>query len=193
MAITGQVISALVQGPGTLYYGVYGTSTEPADSAVNAPPAASAGWTNIGFTSGGIQVVIDQQYAELDADQIVDSPGRRITKREVTVATSLAQPTLENMQQVMNGGTIATAAAWKSFDPASAVTATQPTYVPLILDGWTPEGNGFNRRFIARRALQTDKITIDYQKTKQTFFTAIWNLHYVDSTHAMFHMVDQLS
>jgi hypothetical protein len=192
-AITGQVISALVQGPGTLYSAVFG-AVEPADAAVNSAPLASAGWTNSGFTSGGIQIVIDQTYSELDADQIVDSPGRRITKREVTVGTQLAQPTLENLALVMNGGTVGTAAtAFKTFDPLTAISATQPTYYSIILDGWTPEGNGFNRRFIGRRSLSTDKITVDYKKDGQTFFSVLWNLHYVDSSHALFHMVDQLA
>jgi hypothetical protein len=191
MPITGQVISALVQGPGTLYYGIFGTAVDPADSGVNAAPVASANYTNAGFTSGGVQIVIDQTYTELDADQIVDSPGRRITKREVTVGTQLAQPTLENLALAMNGGTVATASAWKTFDPLTAISATQPTYYAIILDGWTPEGNGFNRRFIGRKVLSTDKITVDYKKDSQTFFTVLWNLHYVDSTHALFHMVDQ--
>jgi hypothetical protein len=193
MAIVGQTITALVQGPGTLYNAAFNT-TEPADSAVNIAPSASASggsWTNAGFTSGGIQLVIDQTYSELDADQIVDSPGRRITKREITVGTQLAQPTLENLALVMNGGTVATASAVKTFDPATAVSATQPLYNAIILDGWTPEGNGLNRRFIGRRVLSTDKITVDYKKDTQTFFSVLWNLHYVTSVIPLFHMVDQ--
>jgi hypothetical protein len=190
--ITGQVVSALVQGPGALYYTSY-PATEPADSAVNVAPP-SANYTNAGFTSGGIQIVIDQTYAELGADQIVDSPGRRITKRETTIGTQMAQPTLENFQLAMNGGTVtlASSSAYKTFDPAGAITATQPNYNALCLDGWTPEGNGFNRRFLARKVLMTDKITIDYKKDTQTFLSVIWNLHYVDSTHSIFHIVDQL-
>jgi hypothetical protein len=191
--ITGNVISALVQGPGQLYSGTYGVVVEPADALVNAAPAASANYTNNGFTSGGIQIVIDQTYSELDADQIVDSPGRRITKREVTVGTQMAQPTLENLALVMNGGTVATGANFKTFDPATAIAATQPQYSALLLDGWTPEGNALNRRFLGRRALSTDKITADYKKDSQTFWTVLWNLHYVDSSHALFHFVDQLS
>jgi len=192
MPIVGQVISALVQGPGTLYSGVFGVVVEPADGAVNAAPVASANYTNSGLTSGGIQIVITQTYAELDADQIVDSPGRRITKREVTIGTQLAQPTLENLSLSLNGGTVATASAYKTFDPLTAISATQPIYTALILDGWTPELNAGNRRFIGRRCLSTDKITADYQKDKQTFFSVIFNLHYVDSTHALFHITDQL-
>lgn len=192
MPITGQVISALVQGPGTLYSGTFGAVTEPADAAVNVAPPASGGFLNNGLTSGGIQIVITQTYVELDADQLVDSPGRRITKREVTVGTQLAQPTLENLSLTMNGGTVVTASAYKTFDPLTAITATQPNYYAFILDGWTPELNAGNRRFIGRRALSTEKITVDYTKDKQTFFTIMWNLHYVDSTHALFHMVDQL-
>lgn len=195
MAVQGQTISALVQGPGTLYSGVFGTAVEPADSAVNLPPPTSGAgaYANNGFTSGGIQIVVDQTYAELDADQIVDSPGRRITKREVTVGTQLAQPTLENLSLAMNGGTVGTSSsAFKTFDPLAAISATQPQYTALILDGWTPEGNALNRRFIGRRALSTDKITVDYKKDGQTFFSVLWNLHYVSSSLTLFHIVDQL-
>lgn len=185
----------LVMGPCSLYVGAYGVATEPADAAVNVAPVTSGGtgFAYVGDTSGGLTQEIDQTYTELDSDQIVDSAGRRLTKREVTVTTQLADVTLANLSLALNGGTIASGSGWQSYEPNYAASATQPGYSILVLDGWSPLGNGFNRRFIGRKALSTAKVTYAYKKDGQSFWTVAWNLHYVDSTHAPFHLVDQSS
>jgi hypothetical protein len=180
----------LVLGPGKLYTGAFG-ATEPADSAVNTSPAASA-WTDVGGTMGGMTVTVDQTYTELEVDQIVDSVGRRLTKREMTVTTSLAEQTLNNLSLILNGGTAASGSGWASFDPLTASSATQPTYIALLVDGWAP-GGAFNRRAIARRCLSTAKTEFLYTKDKQSVFACAFAAHYVSPSLAPIHWVDQTS
>lgn len=180
----------LVLGPGKLYTGAFG-ATEPADSAVNTSPAASA-WTDVGGTMGGLTVEVNQTYTELEVDQIVDSVGRRLTKREITVTTSLAEPTLNNLSLILNGGTTASGAGWSSFEPLTTTSATQPTYVALIVDGWAP-GGAFNRRAIVRKCLSTAKTDFLYAKDKQDVFACTFNAHYVSAAIAPIHWVDQTS
>lgn len=186
MALT---VSNLVMGPATLYTGAFG-ATEPADSAVNTTPAASA-WTDVGGTNGGLKLSIMQTYTELAVDQIVDSPGRRLTKRELKVTTTMAEPTLANLSLTLNGGTSATGANYANYDPNYATSATQPTYVALLMDGYAP--NSFRRRAIVRKALSTANVDTEYDQAKQTFFTVEWTTHYVTASIAPFHLVDQTS
>jgi len=180
----------LVLGPATLYSGAFG-ATEPADSAVNTTPAGSA-WTDVGGTNGGLTLTINQTYTELEVDQVVDSVGRRLTKRELDITTELAEPTLNNLSLVLNGGTQATGAGYATYDPITATSATQPTYIALLMDGWAPGGT-FKRRAVLRKCLSTAKVAFLYAKDKQNVFGVTWNAHYVSNSITPFHIVDQTS
>jgi hypothetical protein len=182
--------SNLVMGPATLYIGAFG-ATEPADSAVNAAPAASA-WTDVGATQGGVDITIKQDYKDLDVDQIVDVPGARLTSRKVIVATSLAEPTVNNLLYALNDGTAGSGTGYNKYDPAFASSATQPTFRALIIDGWAP-GGVYTRRLIVRKALSTVDVKMSYQKDKETVFSVSWDAYYVSSSIAPFHVVDQTS
>lgn len=179
----------LVQGPATLYGGAFG-ATEPADSAVNTTPQASA-WTDCGGTQDGVTLSIDQTYGELEVDQIVDRVGSRLTKRDFSIKTSLAEPTLNNLSLVLNGGTSASGSGYASFEPSFASSATQPNYKALLFDGWAPGASPFNRRVILRKTLSTDAVEMGYTKDKQTIFAVTFSGHYVSSAISPLHVVDQ--
>ncbi len=182
-------VANLIQGPGTLYRGVYG-ATEPADAAVNTTPQSSA-WTDVGGTSDGVTIEINREYAELAVDQIVDIPDRRLTKREFTISANLAEPTLENLAYVSNDTQPTSGSGFKKFEPTTTTAATQPTFVALLFDGYAP--SQFRRRVIGRRMLSTDSITFAYKKGDQTMFNVKWSGHYVSSTIAPFSITDQTS
>lgn len=186
MAVT---TTNLIQGPGTLYYGDFG-ATEPADSAVNTTPQASA-WSDLGGTQDGVTLNVDQTYSELEVDQIVTRVGSRMTKLDFSVETSLAEATLENLSIVLNGGTSASGSGWKSYEPNVGSSATQPNYFAVILDGYAPEQK--RRRFIGRKMLNTDSTKLAYTKDKQTLIPVKFTGHFVDSVTAPFHYVDETS
>lgn len=187
MAVTATNIT---QGPATMYTGAFG-ATEPIGTAVNTTPPASS-WTDVGGTQEGVKLSIDQTYVELEVDQIVDRVGSRLTKRDFTVATSLAEPTLENLSLSMNGGTAASGAGYKNFEPSFASSATQPAYKALLFDGWAP-GGAFNRRAIVRKVLSVKATEAAYTKDKMTIFAVEFAGHYVSSSIAPLHIVDQTS
>jgi hypothetical protein len=180
-------VTNLAQGPGTLYTGAFGT-TEPADAAVNTTPAAS-GWTDRGGTDGGIKLVMTQTFSELKVDQIVDSPGRRLVKRDFNLQTNLAEVTLENLSLAMNGGTAASGTGFKTLTPETASSATQPNYIAAILDAWGP--NQMRRRVIARKVLNISNVESAYQKDAQTFIPVDFAAHYVSANVAPFYIQDE--
>ena len=187
-------VTNLIAGPADLYVGAFG-ATEPADSAVGTIPA-SAAWTDMGGTNDGVKLGIDQDFFELEVDQLVDIPGSRLQKRTITVETSLAEPTFANMQIALNGGTITASAAFQSFDPVAGVTsATEPTYRAVILDGWAPSTTTpFRRRVIVRKVLSIEGIKeMAYKRDGQTFLPVKLKAHYVSNLILPFHVVDQLT
>lgn len=193
MAVT---VANLVQGPATLYVGAFG-ATEPADTAVNTGPSSVTGgvWTDLGGTVDGAELTIKQEYKELEVDQVVDIPGRRLVKRDLTVKTKLAEPTFQNLVYALNDGTTATGAGYKNYTPAFTDAATQPTYRALILHGWAAAagagGQSKRRMVILRRVLSSDDVELSYTKDKQTLLTVQWSVHYVDNSTAPFKIVDE--
>lgn len=188
MAVTALNLTA---GPGVLYTGAFG-ATEPADSAVNTSPSAST-WTDAGGTNDGVKVNITQDYFALDVDQVVDVPGRRLSKRDVQVETNLAETTLANLSLALNGGTVTASAAFSTYDPANDNAATQPTYKALLFDGWAPgaSAGGWNRRVVVRKVLSLEGTEPEYKKDGQTVFKITFGAHYVSSSIRPFRVVDQ--
>lgn len=179
----------LILGPAQLYTAVYG-ATEPLDTAVATAPDALV-WTDVGGTMDGLSLNINHEFTELTVDQIVDRLGSRLTKRDLTAKTSMAEPTLENLSLALNGATIASGSGYKSLEPNYATSATQPTYKALLIDGYAP--GSFRRRVIIRRVLNISNVETAYKKDGQTLFPVEFTAHYVSASVAPFHVVDQTS
>lgn len=187
-------VTNLVMGPGAFYQAAFG-AVEPADNVVNTAPPTSS-WTDLGGTLGGMTISVDQTYTELEVDQLVDSVGRRLTKREFSIATQLAEATLTNLSNSLNGssatsGSITGGGTYNTFEPLFATSATQPNYTALLVDGFGT--SSFRRRSIFRRSLSTAKVDQVLAKDKQTAYTVTFNGHYVSSVIAPIHVVDQVA
>jgi hypothetical protein len=179
----------LVLGPATIYVGAFGAA-EPADAAVNTTPASSA-WTDIGATLDGIDLVVVQNFKILDADQSVMALGARLTTRGLTVATKVAEATLNNMAMLLNAVPPVSGSGYSTLEPTVDTSATQPIYRALIVDGWAP--NSLRRRLIIRKTLSTDDIKSSYAKDGQTVYTVTWTAYYVTPSILPFKIVDQTS
>lgn len=181
-------VTDLIEGPATLYYGVFGAA-EPLDTEVNGTPAASA-WTDLGATQGGVKVSINQTYTEMEVDQIIDIAGSRLTKRVVMITTNLAQPTLDNLARVMNTTAPVTGAGFKKLEPSGDTSATQPAYSAILLDGYAP--NTKKRRVILRKTLSTEALDSEYKKDGMTLLPSGWKAHYVSSSIKPFAIIDEV-
>lgn len=200
--MTANVVN-LVQGPATVYIGTFDgtTAREPANALVNTTPATSA-WTDLGGTTDGVSLSINQEYKELEVDQVVDIPGRRLVKRDMSAKTNLAEPTLQNLLYSLNdvnGGSLGASGAGFAgyYEPAFTDSATQPTYRALLLWGWAPGGSGAGgttskRRMVhLRKVLSSDNVEFAYKKEDQTVFSVTWSVHYVSTSVAPFKIVDE--
>lgn len=179
-------VTNLIQGPGTLYYGPFGQA-EPLDSQVNGTPAAS-GWTDVGGTSDGVNLKVDQTWKALEVDQIVEVPGRRLTKREASIETNLAEPTLDLLAVSCNFSAPVTGAGYAYLEPGNDTSATQPIYRAFLFDGFAP--GGFRRRVFLRRGLNPESVELAYKKDDQTVIKVGFAAHYVSASVKPFRIVD---
>lgn len=167
----GVTSTNLIQGPATLYTGLFG-ATEPATIAT----APATGWTDVGGTKDGIEVSVNDEYASLTVDQILMDIERRRTGRQVTLKTTLAEATLANLALALNNA--APVAGVLNLDDGLAAFA--PKYTALLMDGIAP--GGFRRRVVIRKTLATDSVGVAYKKDDQTVIPVTWTAHWVSSS-----------
>lgn len=181
----------LLMGPGAIHNGDFG-ATEPADADISSnlqDTSVSGEWTDLGGTQGGVTLELTQEYAELEVDQVTDIPGRRRTKREFKINTSLAEPTLDNFIVAANGGTKTTGASFAAWEPDMDNSGEEPGYSALIFEGKAP-GN-FRRWAVARKVLNVAAIGMEHTKDGQTVVPTEFSCHYVDASTKPFRYIDQ--
>lgn len=74
--------------------GITGAGTSDAKEVLTTD---SANWTNVGFTSEGVEVSYEPDYGDVEVDQLLDSARVFKQSMRVTVNTTLAEATLENL------------------------------------------------------------------------------------------------
>lgn len=181
----------LIQGPATMYHGFFGTAVEIPSANINTTPAVSAGWRDTGGTLDGVTMEIEIEWSELLVDQVVDVPGRRMTKRDMSVNTQMAEGTLENLVASLNGGTSATGTGFKSYEPEMDNSAVDPDYSTILIDGIAD--NSRRRRIHARKTLQTESVESAYKKDEQWVIPGKFSTHYVSSSTPPFKITDATS
>ena len=169
----------LIQGPASLYYGAFG-ALEPL--TIDEEPGAA--WRDLGGTKDGVTMTIASEYAVLEVDQIVDEIGRTRTKRVVTIATNLAEATLENLALAMANG----APAAGVLEPDDGIEAFLPGYGAVLLEGIAP--GGFRRRGIFRKVLSTESVESAYKKDGQTLIPVTFTGHWVSQSIRPFRIED---
>jgi hypothetical protein len=182
----------LLQGPAVIYAGIFGV-TEP--TITPGPPqtfaAPTTGWVDVGATDGGLDLIINDDYSVLGVDQIIYEVERRRTKRVVQVKTALAEATLQNLAIALNNTAPTGGAGAYTFTPDDSSgfgVANAPAYQAFLFDGIAP--GGFKRRFIARKALATESVTMSYKKDGQTMIPATFTLHWISPSIKPFYLGD---
>lgn len=172
----------LAMGPGALYVGAFGAA-EPADTAVAlAAVPLNTDWTDVGGTLGGLTFTVSQQFKELEVDQLVEVPERRVTRREASFKTQLAEVTLANLVVALNSGTVTVGATGvpDTFVPANTDSSGTPNYKAIIFDG--AGAGGFRRRVIVRKVLSTENVDAQSAKDAQSVYPVTFTSHYVSSS-----------
>jgi hypothetical protein len=186
------------QGPAVLYWNAFGAQEPPdTNAAITQPPyvTGSSNYTDFGGTTGGVTFTVSHTYGQIKVDQLVDPIGARLTGRMIQVTFGLLEATLNNLYLALNQvANISPLTGVTTLDPITTSSATQPTYISLVIDGWAPTlgtGVAARRRVIVRKVLNDVKASAKYDMTNQVTWECTFTAFYVSGTIAPFHIQDQ--
>ena len=179
-----------------MYTAPFGTSVATYLGANPNSVAVAGPFVDIGGTTGGVTVEVDETMSDIHVDQLLDPVGARTTARTIQVTTTIMETELTNLQTVLNGttgATITSGSGWQELDLVTTTSATQPTYSVLLIDGWAPtlsSGAAAKRRFIVQKALSQPKISMKYDMTNQATVGVTFTAYYVSSSTSPFSIID---
>lgn len=188
----------LISGAAEIYFSTTASDSADWTGSVSLPtPVAtesmnktlndSDDWYAIGFTRDGVEVEYTPEFREVEVDQLLDAAAMRRTKQSVSVRTTLAEATLENLQTVwaLPSDALAQFATHSTgWDGESLVEGDKeialnegelgdvPNERSMAFVGQAPQKPGRNteRVYHVRRVLQTEASTHSLKRAEDTVF-----------------------
>lgn len=187
----------VLAGPGQLWYDTFAQAVEPADTDIGSPLGDT--WVDAGATDGGMTVTVNQNFFSMMVDQVPDSLGERLTDRSITVATNIAEGTLEALAIALNHDPAtaitedtATTPAWKKLDLEAGQDAMRPVELAIVVDGWAPGDAQLMRRVVLRRVNSVENVGSAWQKDGLYLIPVTFKALYVDSVTSPVSWTDEL-
>lgn len=143
------------------------TETTPGNGQYDVAPGS--GWAELGSTRGGVSITRNNTEDQLDVDQVYGSILGVPNEWEMTVATQLAETTLENIQLAWEGGVISlnTDAKERTLQLGNPLAYTQRRLAVLHQKTIGPAA-GLIRAGVFRNTTRSPQNSnLDYQKTGQ--------------------------
>lgn len=134
--------------------------------------------TAVGATSGGVKATRKQTMTDLEVDQIVGVIKKALSKDSMTVETTLAEATLDNLQIAWG----VTAAPVVATSPASTTLSvgveSSPVEHTLTFVGPCPPGTGSytTRTVTFHRAVNVTTADMDMQKDKEQGYKVTFDI-----------------
>jgi hypothetical protein len=168
------------------------TAGTTAATAMDAATGAD-GWRNVGFTSEGIEVQYSPDYGDIQVDQLLDTAKLFKQAMTVSVNTTLAEATLENLLfSFAQAGSTKDAATGAGADTAYAkgtggeslgleagALGAEPVERALVFIGNAPRsaaGVKRERLYHARRVLNVEASSHSYRRNEATVFPVSFRL-----------------
>jgi len=122
---------------------------------------AQTGWTDVGATKTGITITHNNTEETFDVDQILGDIDSRPVSYEQTVATALAEVTLENLQLAWEGGGISTVGGYRQMGVGEPAVYTRKRLAVVF-----QKANGKLRMHAFRKVQKSaQESAIPYNKT----------------------------
>lgn len=186
----------VIQGPARMFVAPYPVAN--IDNYLTADPSvtpvlSSDGFVDVGGTTGGVTVELDETIGNIVVDQILDPVGGRTTARTIQVTTTFMETHVANLQLALNGGTSTnnqTGDNYIGFDLSTQTSATQPLYSTIIVDGWGATVQDTSapttRRFVMQKVLSAPKISQKFNMADQATVAVTFTAYYVSPTISPF-------
>jgi hypothetical protein len=175
-------------------------STQSYKETLSNTANIAAGIENVGYTSNGIEITFQPDFGEVQVDQILDVAKLYKQGMQVTLATSFAEATLENLLFSIAGqsddlsGTKSTSAG-RSLNLASGDIGECPVERALIAvgpgTGDCEDSSSVERVYIAYRALSIENVTVSAKRDTATMFDVTFRLLPEDNSGSYGKIIDR--
>lgn len=186
MAVT---IRNILVGAGNLYIGGPAAAIPAFVSGTpfNTTVAAATGWRHVGGTQEGVEVGYDPEMGEVEVDQLGDAALLFNTGVTVTMNTTLAEATLDNLllswgiheDRLETDATTDVDTLWLGAPDADDLPDNTPPEHKLIVVGRAPKAADGARRervYVANRAISIDAASHTLRRTEATVFPVSFRL-----------------
>jgi len=139
-----------------------GTTTGKADgSTATADGTLITNWRDVGYTQDGLEVSTDPSYTDVEVDQLLDAAKIFKDGMGLSISTSFAEATLDNLLVAWGqGGTVSSSATEKAIEIDGGALGEAPLERGLIAIGNGPEKSDSNayteRTYHAYRVLSVE-------------------------------------
>jgi hypothetical protein len=158
------------------------------------------GIDNVGYTSNGIEISFQPNFGEVQVDQILDVAKLYKQGMQVTLATSFAEATLENLLFSIAGnssnlsGTKSTSAG-RTLNLESGEIGECPVERALIAvgpgTGDCVDSSMVERVYVAYRALSIENVTVSAKRDTATMFDVTFRLLPEDTSGSYGKIIDR--
>ncbi len=153
-------------------------------SPTEATPKIGGAYRNVGFTNNGLQISYQPTYDSVTVDQLLDTAKLFKSAMMVSIATEMAEGTLENVLAVFGqqGSTLVSTGSGTSATDTLGLEAgalgAAPTERQLIAVGQAPtsEAAATERVYYARRVLSVEQSQFSLARTAATTFPVTFRL-----------------
>jgi hypothetical protein len=175
-------------------------TTESYKTTLSNSANIAAGIENVGYTSNGIEITFQPDFGEVQVDQILDVAKLYKQGMQVTLATSFAEATLENLLFSIAGqgddlsGTKSSSAG-RTLNLASGEIGECPVERALIAvgpgTGDCEDSSSVERVYVAYRALSIENVTVSAKRDTATMFDVTFRLLPEDATGSYGKIIDR--
>jgi hypothetical protein len=142
---------------------------------------ADSDFRHAGFTTEGLEVSYEPDYGEVEVDQLLDSAKLFKQSMKVTVNTTLAEASLENLLVAwgQQGSTLTSSGSENTLGIAAGALGDEPTERALVAVGPGPRaatGEKRERVYHARRVLSVEASAHSVKRNEATVFPVAFRL-----------------
>ena len=164
--------------------GISYTDTLNAGTVIKAGGVTAAAYRNVGFTNNGLQISYQPTYDSVTVDQLLDTAKMFKSAMMVTIATEMAEGTLENVLAVfgqkqdtlVSTGTGATSVDTLGLEAGALGAAPTERQLIAIGQGPTSQATHTERVYYARRVLSVEQSQFSLARTAATTFPVTFRL-----------------
>jgi hypothetical protein len=175
-------------------------STQSYKETLSNTANIAAGIENVGYTSNGIEITFQPDFGEVQVDQILDVAKLYKQGMQVTLATSFAEATLENLLFSIAGQSDdlsgnKSSSAGRTLNLASGDIGECPVERALIAvgpgTGDCEDSSSVERVYVAYRALSIENVTVSAKRDTATMFDVTFRLLPEDTSGSYGKIIDR--